>query len=194
MIRRLFSLVCVLSLALSLAFAVLWVRSLWTGDSVRWFGAAQNLDVYTGPHLVMVTFEDDVDMRLAGAGWMHLSYAIQKGRNGATWPWPRVRQLLAPLGFYVDHDRTPLSVVPGPVTRHEGGRAIYLVCVPYWLLVAGTGLPLPLLRVPGFVRSRRRSARGLCVGCGYDLRATPGRCPECGRESGGEMGGAGKAD
>ena len=56
------------------------------------------------------------------------------------------------------------------------------VVVPYWSVVALASL-LPvycLTKVPGALRRRRRVRRGLCVHCGYDLRASSDRCPECG--------------
>jgi hypothetical protein len=58
----------------------------------------------------------------------------------------------------------------------------YLVIVPFWSLV----LLFSILPVTWWFRRRRLSGRlraGLCLHCGYDLRATPERCPECGTTS-----------
>jgi hypothetical protein len=51
--------------------------------------------------------------------------------------------------------------------------------LPLWFVVVLFGTP-PVLWVRARRRRRRASAAGLCPGCGYDLRATPGKCPECG--------------
>ncbi len=56
---------------------------------------------------------------------------------------------------------------------------------PGWAITVGLlalGLRLSFLfvrRVKSLLVQQRRDA-GLCPSCGYDLRATPGRCPECG--------------
>jgi len=55
-----------------------------------------------------------------------------------------------------------------------------LILFPIWMPTLLSGLPALLIE-GRYLRHRRRLARGLCVSCGYDLRASPGRCPECGR-------------
>jgi hypothetical protein len=50
---------------------------------------------------------------------------------------------------------------------------------PHWFLAA-IFLILPVASWRKMQRRKRRRRMGQCVGCGYDLRASPDRCPECG--------------
>lgn len=62
-------------------------------------------------------------------------------------------------------------------------QAYYRVAAPFWF-VALWFIPLPLVRVRRALRERRRLLNGLCSNRGYDLRATPDRCPECAQPAG----------
>jgi hypothetical protein len=60
----------------------------------------------------------------------------------------------------------------------------WVLGVPHWLAIAVLSVP-PIVWTTRRVLSRRRRAKrqGLCAGCGYGLRATPERCPKCGRRT-----------
>ena len=51
--------------------------------------------------------------------------------------------------------------------------------MPWWAVVPALAV-LPAIKLAQLARARRPHPRGHCPRCGYDLRATPQRCPECG--------------
>ena len=164
--RRLLNLLTTLSLLLSVAVVALWVRSYAWGDSLSWRRAPRQFDATS-------------DVML---GWSRIvsDYPAPEGWQGSFWPFRRetetIRFMRRPggaWGFGFDRVRRE---EPGQL--YEATSAVF----PWW------AVSLPLLASAGAclvatVRRRRAHTRrraGLCVRCGYDLRGTPGRCPECG--------------
>jgi len=95
-------------------------------------------------------------------------------------------------GLTATFRRDTQSIIPGVSTLRPGERPSPLppvttvtreFLIPYWLLLLVTAT-LPALWLRSALRRRRgarRLAAGQCTHCGYDLRSSPDRCPECGR-------------
>ena len=151
--RRLFTLVAAASMLLSIAVVALWVRSYGRADHVGWLSRMNSgfMSNSLRGHFEFACFHDYPRPRLAG--FDYCSRAAQ--------PFQLKSEDFF-LGFGVEMDP----------------NGIWLAC-PHWFLALLFAI-LPVLRFHVATRSRPGDRGGYCPRCGYDLRATPDRCPECG--------------
>lgn len=166
--RRLFILFSVLSFLLCITIR-LWVRSYSASDWVSYAGGGRrNLNIITGrgDFVVNVVTRDD-GSAWRPDGWRH--YHQQAYDMPGQWArWSSERHTF------------PGVITYGRRTSTGGSMHSVTVMTSYWLVVCVT-----LIGPIGLLATRLRAIRhkrdgNLCPVCGYDLRATPDRCPECG--------------
>jgi hypothetical protein len=175
-----------LSLLLCLATCVEWARSYWAEDGLGFD--------HTDGAIYDVYFDNSLMYFDMIGTFPHEKYWVHPWQRPPTWDLynEQITQetALRVWNFCgVEYARSK-AYIAKPRCNNLASNSVTLypiLCdslwIPYWL-PAVFFLILPLLTfVPGLVvrlRLRRRRQRGLCLNCGYDLRATPDRCPECG--------------
>ena len=185
MVRRIFTLTSALSLLLCVATVMLWVRSYLRQDIVRYTTATSDWSLrsdsgrtwiegkeYPAAYPPGWRIEED-GVHADPLGW---SYTIEKytvgmslwdlenmsGKSGTGWSFRR-------LGFAAAAWRAKYPSMQSP-------NRVRIVVLPDWFIIALLTV-YPTFRAMVF---RRRYTPGICRNCGYDVRASCDRCPECG--------------
>ena len=179
------ALLCVLLWTLSAGAAAAWVRSRGAEDELVWkwlrpdgqllheSGAAVRSS--KGGVRVAVRWGTHLDH----GATLNLEYHGTPGFSRAARPaaaYPAAAEPSAHAeraGFGVENGEYPWRWPGALRTRWVG------VTLPYWAVAMACGA-IPLLWLRRARRRARAQGKGRCAACGYDMRATPDRCPECG--------------
>jgi hypothetical protein len=118
-------------------------------------------------------------------GWVQRTTAARQGPQGNEFRfrhlpagWLMIRFDDRPVRSSSEHSFGPVQYV---VVTHATATK-WTLRLPAWLLGTATAV-LPVMQAFVAASRLRRGhphLSGRCTRCGYDLRATPGRCPECG--------------
>jgi hypothetical protein len=174
-LRILFNLATVASLVVMTAAACLWFRGYSTRDELWLYPWG----LHDHPRYRGVTAGHSVRLiHYRGATQVvHTPDTCVGGKNRR--PFDRCERRSEPAA-QVDAQGKPPPVL-GATLGFRRKETRY--CTEWLIPDYAIALPfavLPLAQVTVRARRKRDAVRGLCATCGYDLRASPDRCPECG--------------
>jgi hypothetical protein len=158
-------------LAVALELAIAWARSYGRSDTVTAFGPGGRpmlLAMARGQLFILASTTPIGGASCGVIRWRPMSLAAEQGRtdefcNDAQHHWKRL-SFMAGFGT---------SLWNAPTGHYAFAGA------PAWLIWPLT-IVVPARWGARQFRRHRRTRRGECLKCGYDLRASTDRCPECG--------------
>jgi hypothetical protein len=166
--QRIFSAATALSLILSVASAMLWLRNHFVEDTVVWDSA--------GSAYVVSAFHGTVGYYVR---WGATIYNPRRLSWLRTPPKPMPEISRSPSVRIVFFGLGGLLFDSKPADgRIRGGKSFSVIFFDFGLILVFSILPLLWFRA--YRKNRKCLGDGLCPRCGYDLRATRDRCPECG--------------
>jgi hypothetical protein len=179
LVRHLFTVGCVLSLLLGVAICIIWFRSYRMSEQINWSNDRGWRAIRSA--------EGSIVISMLIADWSNRPDLFHGPQYETDLPNPPFNYLMLLGGNWDDRNFNwewhGLSWHHKRNTRQQTMHA--QAFIPCWSVVALTMLP-PLAWSGARLRSRARRRRlklmKLCASCGYDLRATPDRCPECGTQ------------
>lgn len=175
--RKLLTIATVLSIALCVVTVALWVRCFFVFDHVAFDARGRSFLIWTPNRsfFVMVTSRPYRAPKWETEGpFNHIPFSqtLRPEHRVAT------NVLGKPHSYsWIGFHLTPTYYQP-PYYENPGCWHTTLG-VPFYALFAMTSA-LPASRLRAAMKRRARARRGLCKTCGYDIRATPKQCPECG--------------
>lgn len=174
MIRRIFTIISALSLLLSIAAGSIWIRCHFYWDEVEFGIPEKDRVAYALQSIyreIRITRIDDHRGLSAARHWHW--HAL---KAPADW---RPKGTIAPVDWGWTH--LGISVRYRRFTGGPGGGGLR---GSMWSVIVPPPVACVLFLIAPFLwlasRYLRRRPQGICRQCGYDLRASKDRCPECG--------------
>ncbi|MCY2950960.1 MAG: hypothetical protein NTU53_03170 [Planctomycetota bacterium] len=160
-----------LVLVVCMVLVLAWVRSHWVADGVFWKRQRGELRIVSSSGVMMLIGRRPVGLSALGQD-VGLGYTRQPPHD--------LMERISPMRTGARIDRCWGRVGLGMVTGLSRAVEYWVVSVPYWGVVLCLSLGVWPRIIWGPVRRWRRRKQGRCERCGYDLRASKERCPECG--------------
>ncbi len=185
--RRAFAILLVTSLVLCIITTAGWLCSYWRIDAVSYSGKWRGGELsFVEGKLYIWTWTTDSPTMMAmvlSPGFGYARSALRSVRPRAPYSPSQPdgpRAYILPGGNTTSHFR--FAGVYSHTYRVAGTASandIWYFSVPCWLILLATAF-LPALWLWRRIRHAQYRWHGLCPKCGYDLRASKERCPECG--------------